>query len=203
MSLIGQSWELMSELAKRTPWGRIRIQPLIEDIGQVSMEFVAFLENGGRVYPRQGPVFDFDVEPYIPDGWEIRPEDQITSRLTGSWQLDVTKVGLYSSERQQGQKTVRGVDLLCELEGKRVLPAHVIEELLKYPVMIPDSWKHRNVYFWGTVYRDASGCRQIRILSWTGAQGWHWSSHYLERDDGTRVMQGLWTSQGYAVHVVD
>ncbi|TAL50584.1 hypothetical protein EPN81_02415 [Patescibacteria group bacterium] len=56
MSLIGQSWELMCELAKRTPWGRIEIQPLIHDIAQVAPEFVRFLENGGRVMI-QGKVF--------------------------------------------------------------------------------------------------------------------------------------------------
>src|SRR3990167_8006616 len=49
MSLIGQSWELMCELAKRTPWGRIQIQPLIDDIANVAPEFTRFLENGGLV----------------------------------------------------------------------------------------------------------------------------------------------------------
>jgi len=53
MSLIGQSWELMCELAKRTPWGRIQIQPLINDIANVAPEFVRFLENGGRVIVQQ------------------------------------------------------------------------------------------------------------------------------------------------------
>ena len=49
MSLIGQSWELMSELAKRTPWGELTHQPLINDIANVAPEFVRFLKNGGRV----------------------------------------------------------------------------------------------------------------------------------------------------------
>lgn len=53
MSLIGKSWELMAELGKRTPWGEITLQPLIDDIATVAPEFVRFLKNGGRVVVQQ------------------------------------------------------------------------------------------------------------------------------------------------------
>jgi hypothetical protein len=57
MSFLGQSWEFMAELAKRTPWSRINIQLLIDDIAHVAPEFVRFLENSGRVMVVQGEVF--------------------------------------------------------------------------------------------------------------------------------------------------
>lgn len=45
MSLVGQSWEFMTGLATRTPWGRLNLPALIDDIATVEPEFVRFLKR--------------------------------------------------------------------------------------------------------------------------------------------------------------
>lgn len=181
MSLIGQSWELMSELAKRTPWGEIKLQALIEDIANVAPEFVRFLRNGGRVVVGPNPILNFDVSPFIPAGWEIGESDQIKSRVKGMWEALIGKIDLHLDAGQQGGKVIRGHDLKNKLEGQPVLPAHVLDYLLAHSELIPESWKGKAIFFWGTIYRYADGGLCVRCLCWRG-DGWDWRSSWLDDD---------------------
>lgn len=179
MSLIKQSWELMTELAKRTPWGEITLQPLIDDIAQVAPEFVRFLQNGGRVMVGQGPILNFDTAPFIPDGWEIRESDQIRSRVKGMWEMLISKIGLHLDAGQKGGKVIRGHDLKKALEGQPVFPAQVLDFLLAHPELIPESWKGKAIFFWGTIYCGADGFLCVRFLGWDGGR-WRWNFRWLD-----------------------
>lgn len=179
MTLIKQSWELMSGLASRVPWGQIKIQPLIDDIANVGPEFVRFLENGGRVQVGPNPILDFDTDPHIPEGWSIHPEDQIASRLTGRWELDVSKIGLHLDAGQKDGKATKGHGLKPRLEGQPVFPAHVLDHWIAHPDTIPEALKGKLLFFWGTIYRGSDGDLCVRCLDWDGGR-WRWDYRWLD-----------------------
>lgn len=183
MSLIGQVGELMGELMKRTPWGEIKLQPLIDDITNVASEFIRFLQNGGRVTVGPNPILNFDTAPFIPSGWEVRQSDQIKSRVKGMWEVLVSKIALHFDPGQQGGKAIQGHNLKKKLEGQPVLPAHVLDYLLAHPELIPESWKGKAIFFWGTIYRNADGDLYVRFLYWFGDR-WAWGSYWLGSDWG-------------------
>jgi hypothetical protein len=181
MSKIGQAFEFMGELGKCVPWGDIDVAALVVDIANIKPEFVRFLKNGGRVMVGPNPSLNFDVNPYIPDGWSIRPEDQIGSRLKGRWELMIEKIKLHLDPGQQGVKVIHGDKLKKKLEGQSVLPAHVLDYLLKHPELIPEFWKGKVIFFWGTIYRDAGGRLCVRDLLWDGDR-WDWNYNWLDND---------------------
>jgi hypothetical protein len=180
MSIANQSWELMSGLAKGLPWGRLPLQQLVADLPRVRKEFLAFLQNGGRmVAPTTIVEFNFDTDPHIPDGWSIHEEDQIDSRLTGTRVLDLSKIDLHLDSGQQGNKRLSGHELKKRLEGQPVLPAHVLDYLYENLHLIPDSWKRKFIFFWGTVYRGSGGRLCVHYLGWNGLR---WYCNYVWLD---------------------
>ncbi len=67
------------------------------------------------------------------------------------------------------------------MKGKKVLNANVLEYLLKNPRAIPEEWKGKYVFFWGTIYRRSDGRLYVRCLVWDGSQ-WYWSYYWLDID---------------------
>ena len=134
---------------------------------------------------------DCNAAPFIPNGWSVRPEDQITSAVRGNLIFDSTKITPYFSEGQKNRKMVVGHDLRKELEGKPVLTAHVLDYLLANTRLIPDSWKKNekgetlNHFFWGTVYRDSDGDLCVRYLYWYGGR-WHWNYYWFGEEFGSQ-----------------
>ena len=59
-----------------------------------------------------------------------------------------------------------------------MLNANVLDYLLANPHLIPEEWKGKYVFFWGTVYHRRDGDPCVRCLGWNGA-GWSWASHWL------------------------
>lgn len=119
--------------------------------------------------------------PFIPDGWEIRPEDQITSRFTGELTFTPDAVRLYLDAAQQGSGVVKGTELVKSLEGQPVLQANVLDYYIANPELIPVSWKGKDVFFWGTIYRDSNGDLCVRYLCGDDSVC-HWSYDWLGRD---------------------
>ena len=74
---------------------------------------------------------------------------------------------------------IRGTELREELKGKPVLNANVLDYLLKHPELIPEEWKGKAVFFWGTIYRDSRGNLCVRCLYWDGSR-WYWSHNWLD-----------------------
>lgn len=50
---------------------------------------------------------------------------------------------------------------------------------LANPHLIPEEWKGKAVFFWGTIYRDADGHLCVRYLYWRGG-GWDWGYRWLD-----------------------
>jgi hypothetical protein len=99
--------------------------------------------------------------PFCPDGWTVEEHQ----KGDANFEWDPTKVALYSDE---GQKTgvVRGIELREKLKGQRVLNANLLDFLHAHPELIPNNWKGKVVFFWGTIYRESDGSLSVRCLNW-------------------------------------
>lgn len=117
-------------------------------------------------------VIDCDAAPFVPNGWKVE-EHQKGSQF----KFDATKVEFYLSAAQK-KGSIEGNKLRKELVGKPVLNANVLDYLLKNPHLIPDEWKGKYLFFWGTVYRDSDGGLYVRYLRWHGGR-WGWGSGWL------------------------
>ena len=123
------------------------------------------------VYPQH--LIDCDATPFCPEGWSVESHWQ-----SGQLEWNPIKVQLYLSNKQVGSKVIEGNKLRKELAGKNVLNANVLDYLLKHPELIPDEYKGKAVFFWGTIYRNADGGLFVRYLYWVGSQ-WHWYCSWL------------------------
>ena len=121
-------------------------------------------------------VINCDVDPFVPAGWKVE-----SHKKTGIFKWDISSIKLYLSENQQGNKSIEGNKLRKELEKEPVLNANVLDYLLKHPELIPEEWKGKAIFFWGTIYRDSYGDLYVRGLSW-GGDHWGWSCRWLDDD---------------------
>ena len=119
-------------------------------------------------------VIDCDADPYLPDGWKVEEH-----RKGGQVEFDLSKVTLYLVKDQQCGGVIEGNKLRKQLAKQPVFNANVLDYLLKNPALIPDEWKGKAIFFWGTVYRDSLGGLYVRYLLWRGSS-WGWSHYWLD-----------------------
>lgn len=100
----------------------------------------------------------------------------------GNLTWDSEKVELYLAP-QQKMNSIEGNKLHEKLKDKPVLNATVLDWLLEHQDQIPDSWKGKYVYFWGTIFRRADGDLCVEYLYWFGNR-WYWFCLWLGRDWG-------------------
>ncbi len=124
-------------------------------------------------------LIDCDAAPFTPNGWSIHKEDQIASAVHGQFEWNPTRVKLHLSKSQKPGKLVEGNKLRKELEGQLVLNANVLDGLLAHSELIPDEWKGKAIFFWGTIYRDSNGDLCVRYLYWDDSR-WRWNDGWLD-----------------------
>lgn len=118
-------------------------------------------------------IIDCDADPFIPDGWKVEEHQK-----GGQFKFDASQIELFLAEGQQNGKALEGNKLRKELAGKPVLNANLLDYLLAHPHLIPEEWKGKYVFFWGTIYRDSDGYLCVRCLRWNGDR-WDWDYHWL------------------------
>jgi hypothetical protein len=130
---------------------------------------------------------DLAADPFIPDGWTFEIHRKPASRKNNHFEWDIGKVKLHLESCQKGKWDPASplCEDLCDydacgnlrvrLSRKPALNANVLDYLLANPSLIPESWKGKEIHFWGTIYfnRDRSLC--IRNLRWDGSS-WGWGS---------------------------
>jgi hypothetical protein len=116
-------------------------------------------------------ICNLDVAPFVPSGWEV-----VEHRTGGQLEFDPAKIALFFSENQKGNKLINGDDLREELKSRLVFNANLIDFLLAHPNLIPEEWKEKVVFFWGTIYRRPDGHLCVRCLGWSGKS---WFSGYV------------------------
>lgn len=167
----GQSHQLMDKLeavgftaddiTKLGQWPQLpQIRDLINGRAQIA-------------YPQH--LIDCDADPFVPDGWTVESHAK-----GGQIVFDRTKIKLYLSKAQEKGKTVEGNKLRKELVGQPVLNANVLDYMLAHSELIPDEWKDKAIFFWGTIYRSSGGRLCVRYLRWIGG-GWYWRDYWLDR----------------------
>lgn len=118
-------------------------------------------------YPEH--LIDTDASPFIPNGWSVEEHNK-----GGFFMFNSGKGILYLSKKQK-KGSIGRYDLRKEL-NRSVMNANVLDYLLAHPELIPESWKSKNIYFWGTIYR-CSGRRNVRYLYWYGSK---WYDNYRQ-----------------------
>lgn len=122
-------------------------------------------------------IIDCDADPFVPSSrWTVEEH-----RKCGQMKWYPSKVLLYLSPNQTGEKTIEGHNLRKELAEQPVLNANVLDYLLKKPALIPKEWKGKFIFAWGTVYRSSGGNLCVRYLYWYDG-GWGWSDYWLDYD---------------------
>jgi hypothetical protein len=117
-------------------------------------------------------VIDCDADPYVPAGWKAEHQRE------GQFKWAPSHVQLYLSEPQKKGTRIGSNKLRKELNGKPVLNANVLDYLLAHQDLIPEEWKRKYVFFWGTVYRDQYDQLCVRGLRWNGCK-WRWCCFWL------------------------
>ncbi|MDI3496082.1 MAG: hypothetical protein PWQ35_103 [Patescibacteria group bacterium] len=105
-------------------------------------------------------LIDCNANPSTPAGWLFEEH-----KRNGLFEFDPAKVFLYLSEKQK-KGTISGYDLRKELRNKPVMNANVLDYLLAHIELIPEEWKGKFVYFWGTIYRYSIDSLYVRCLLW-------------------------------------
>lgn len=124
-------------------------------------------------------VIDLDADPRIPyDGWKVEEH-----KKGGQFTWNPEKVKLFLHNKQKNGKTIEGNKLRKELSHTAVFNANLLDYLLDNQQFIPDEWKGKIIFFWGTIYRISDGDLCVRYLGWSGSQ-WGWGSYWLGGDFG-------------------
>jgi len=120
-------------------------------------------------------LIDCDDDPFTPSGFTVESHQK-----GGQLVFDPAKVLLHLSKKQQNGGYLIGNDLRKELRRRPVLNANVLDYLLKNSHLIPEEWKGKYVFFWGTVYRLSHAHLYVRYLYFREGR-WSWDDHWLGR----------------------
>ncbi|MDP3645911.1 MAG: hypothetical protein Q8R25_02390 [bacterium] len=126
--------------------------------------------------PKPEHLVDLDADPFIPNGWKVEEHQK-----GGQFKWDAAKIALYLSEPQKRGRGIEGNKLRNALKGQPVFNANLLDYLLKNPHLIPEEWKDKYIFFWGTIYRGSGGYLYVRYLYWYGGR-WYWSNRWLDDD---------------------
>lgn len=124
-------------------------------------------------YPEH--LIDCDADPFIPNGLSVEEH-----KKGGMFKFNPEKVSLYLSKKQK-IGIIEGNDLRKELANQPVFNANVLDYLLLHPELIPEEWKGKNIFFWGTIYRRSDSYLCARCLYWNGSK-WRWDFYWLVFD---------------------
>lgn len=126
-------------------------------------EGVERLLNGESEVITRCHSIDSDANPEIPMGWGVTIAEH---RTIGQLELGVRKLHQYQHDKQKTGEIFRLHDLRKELENKIVPNANALDYFFKNQQLIPEHWKGKTIYFFGTIYRDLLGNLYVRYLVW-------------------------------------
>jgi hypothetical protein len=132
---------------------------------------------------------DTTTKPFIPEYLEL-----VEFHDTSLGKIDPTKIELYLDDEQKDSKYIEGNRLREKLNGKPVLNAVVLDYLFEHQKLIPESWRGKWVYFWGTIYRCANGRLYVRCL-YFGGRSWDRYCNWLDFDWRGHDPAALMTSE--------
>ncbi len=165
---VGQAHELEMAMNRVGGWDAALVKRL--STGD-NLAWVRNVLKGTWEAKEANHVIDCDADPFVPEGWKVEGHQK-----GGIVKWTESLIGLYLDKGQQNGKCIGGNDLRQALKDQKVLNANVLDFLLKHPELIPEEWKGKAIFFWGTIYRNSDGRLYVRYLCWSGSR-WYW--HYL------------------------
>lgn len=133
-------------------------------------------------------IIDCDAAPFVPKGWAVEEHQE-----GGQFNFKELLVQLSLIEGQQ-TGTLEGNDirkeLAMELPDKLSLNANVLDYLLAHSEIIPGYWKGKDVFFWGTVYKDSEGDLCVRYLTRYDSK-WDWNYRWLGSEWGSKLFAAM------------
>lgn len=108
-------------------------------------------------------VIDCDADPFVPEGWKVEKHQK-----GGKFEWDPSQIELYLDNGQLGGNSIVGSKLRQKMSSKKIMNACVLDFLLAHPELIPEEWKGKRIFFWGTIYRNSDGRLYVRFLYWNG-----------------------------------
>jgi hypothetical protein len=114
-------------------------------------------------------------KPWIPDNFTLAENKSL-----GKIKWDKKKVSLWLSQEQE-KGYIYGETLKNKV--KNPLNSTVLKFLLDNPTEIPNEWKNKYIYFWGTILQNPNGVRFVLYLFW-GDGEWDWMYDWLDSDWG-------------------
>jgi len=170
---VGQAHELELAMNRAGGWDGAIVKAL--STGSKLADVRDVLLGRSEIKPAEH-VIDCDADPFVPEGWKVE-EHKKSGKVKWSKEL----IQLYLSAGQKDGKCIEGNKLRKELAVKPVLNANVLDYLLAHTELIPEEWKGKYVFFWGTIYRDSDGSLGVRCLYWDDDR-WSWSCIWLGDD---------------------
>jgi hypothetical protein len=176
---IGKLYRKANEIIRRSNEGTISFNDSIELIQKIIIEgkVPLFLDvvRGLAEIKYLEHLIDSDSAPFIPNGMSVEEH-----KKGGLFKFDPAKIFPYLSKKQK-KGSIGGHDLRKELANLPVLNANVLDYLLAHPELIPEEWKNKYIFFWGTIYSDSVGYLYVRCLDWNGSK-WDWDCSWLDSD---------------------
>ena len=178
---------LDEEVLKQIDGGKFQ-QDAIDKPENFIPNFIEFINNGCRMQVIGNHEVNTDAIPSLPfDGATIE-----FHKKGGIIKLNPSAIVLHLSENQKDGKVIQGYELHKELKKMPVLSACVLDYLLVNPHLIPEEWKGKYIYFWGTIFRDPNGDLYVRCLFWRGGK-WqsdcNWLGHVWDGDSPAALSQ--------------
>jgi len=126
-------------------------------------------------------LIDLSADPVIPRGWTVEEHRRPVGKENTYFVWDASKVKLHLDPSQKDGKTIEGNTLRTNLADQPVLNTNVLDYLIANPHLIPEDWKGKAIFFWGTIYRGSSGKLYVRFLYWNDGM-WNWLNYWLGDD---------------------
>ena len=123
-------------------------------------------------------LIDLTADPFIPEGWAVEEHQKPAGKKNSFFAWDASRVKFHLDPGQKDGKTINGNTLRTKLGGQQVLNANVLDYLFAHPELVPEEWKDKAIFFWGTIYRNSGGNLYVRCLYW-GVSRWVWVSVWL------------------------
>lgn len=116
-------------------------------------------------------IIDLDADPYLSDGdndetgWEVEIHTQ-----GGQFEWDLSRIKLFTSLGSVPGKSkyVNSYNLYKKVKEKPVFNLNMLDYLLECQKLIPDAWKGKAIFFWGTILRGKGDIHAVYYMTWTG-----------------------------------
>ncbi len=144
-----------------------QVEALLNKIG--GEEGMKAILSGRATIAHKEHIIDLDADPLIPfNNWKVEEH-----KKGGKFTWDSTKVELFLNKEQKEGGSIEGNELRNELIGEPVFNANLLDYLLDNPHLIPEEWKGKSVFFWGTIYCGFNGPLYVRYLFFSGGHCGH------------------------------